>query len=178
MNAPMIETARLRLQPLTRADDQALHRLFTHPDVRRYLLEDEVVLPAWTASEIDRSMESFAKAGYGLWGLRRHGAPALLGFCGYRRFPDPHDVQLLYGLYPAYWSQGLATEAVCAVVRYGFEQLGLPGVAAAADVQNAASARVLEKAGLRPAARSPAGQERALRFFTLSRAGFFAHAPG
>jgi len=47
------------------------------------------------------------------------------------------------------WSQGYATEAAGAMVRAGFEQLGVGRIFSTCDVANLASARVLEKAGLR-----------------------------
>ena len=46
------------------------------------------------------------------------------------------------------WGIGYATEAARAMVRAGFEQLGLTRIFSTCDVANAASGRVLEKAGL------------------------------
>jgi RimJ/RimL family protein N-acetyltransferase len=46
------------------------------------------------------------------------------------------------------WGMGYATEAAQALVRAGFEQLGLSRISSTCDVANGASARVLEKAGL------------------------------
>jgi RimJ/RimL family protein N-acetyltransferase len=46
------------------------------------------------------------------------------------------------------WGMGYATEAARAMVRAGFEELGLTRIFATCDVANGASARVLEKAGL------------------------------
>ena len=47
------------------------------------------------------------------------------------------------------WGLGYATEGACALVRAGFDQLGVARIFATCDVANRASARVLEKAGLR-----------------------------
>ena len=47
-----------------------------------------------------------------------------------------------------WWRQGYATEAARAVVRYGFEALGLNRIHAHHMTKNPASGRVLEKAGL------------------------------
>lgn len=46
------------------------------------------------------------------------------------------------------WGMGYATEAARAMVRAGFEELDLTRIFSTCDVANAASARVLEKAGL------------------------------
>jgi [ribosomal protein S5]-alanine N-acetyltransferase len=45
------------------------------------------------------------------------------------------------------WGHGYATEALSTMVRFGFEQLSLSRIADSCDVQNVASARVMEKCG-------------------------------
>lgn len=47
-----------------------------------------------------------------------------------------------------FWSRGYATEAAKALLRFGFEQLGLRRISATCDSGNVASATVLTKAGL------------------------------
>ncbi|MEZ4737070.1 MAG: GNAT family N-acetyltransferase [Caldilineaceae bacterium] len=63
------------------------------------------------------------------------------------------------------WGQGYATEALRAMVRFGFEQLALNRLADGCDVENIASARVMEKCGFR------CEDERdGERFYALTRA--------
>ncbi len=52
-------------------------------------------------------------------------------------------------LHPHHWGQGYATEVAGLLLRMGFERLGFERVAATCDPENVASARVLEKTGLR-----------------------------
>jgi ribosomal-protein-alanine N-acetyltransferase len=47
------------------------------------------------------------------------------------------------------WGQGYATEALTEMLRFGFAQIGLRRIADSCDVDNSASARVMEKCGLR-----------------------------
>ena len=49
----------------------------------------------------------------------------------------------------AAWGHGYATEAARAWIAFGFASLDKHGIQAYCDVQNAASARVLEQAGMR-----------------------------
>jgi RimJ/RimL family protein N-acetyltransferase len=49
----------------------------------------------------------------------------------------------------AAWNQGYATEAACEVLRFAFHELGAHRVIAACHVENVASARVMEKLGMR-----------------------------
>ena len=55
-----------------------------------------------------------------------------------------------YGLLPAFWGKGYASEAVSAVVGWALSQPGVTRIEAETDPDNAASQRVLEKAGFLP----------------------------
>jgi ribosomal-protein-alanine N-acetyltransferase len=136
------------LTPLVPADTEALHQLWTQPGVRRYLWDDEVIAPERTAEIVQESAEMLAGGEAGLWGVRQHEAPALVGFTGYWYFFEPPQRQVLYGLDPSAWGRGLAAECARAMMRYGFETLGFDEVIAATDPPNEASVRVMEKAGL------------------------------
>jgi len=58
------------------------------------------------------------------------------------------NLELGYWLAPEHWGQGLATEAAQAMVVYGFEKLGAEAINSGHFVDNPASGRVLQKAGL------------------------------
>lgn len=59
------------------------------------------------------------------------------------------DVSFGYALLPAFWRQGLMSEAVSAMIRYSFDALGKRSLTATCASSNRASSGVLEKAGLR-----------------------------
>ena len=61
--------------------------------------------------------------------------------------------ELGYFLHPGVWNRGYATEAARLLVRFGFEDLLLRQIVATCDPRNVASARVLEKIGMRYARR-------------------------
>ena len=54
-----------------------------------------------------------------------------------------------YALARKYWGQGLMTEAVRAMLDYGFNTLHLNRIEARCDVENAGSWRVMEKVGMK-----------------------------
>ncbi|HMB91013.1 MAG TPA: GNAT family N-acetyltransferase [Rhodothermales bacterium] len=145
---PDIETARLHLRPYTRDDVDVLHRLWTDPDIRRYLLDDEIMPRSWVAEEIEGVLTAFDEHGWGQWAVLPRNENTVIGFCGYRPFHKPPELQLLYGITPAYWGQGLAPEAAHAMMRYGFEHLHFDQIIASTDAPNAASIRVMEKTGM------------------------------
>ncbi len=58
-----------------------------------------------------------------------------------------------YDLAPEHWGRGYATEATLAIVNFGFRELRLHRVSSWRIADNAASARVPERVGLRPEGR-------------------------
>ena len=74
----------------------------------------------------------------------------LIGSCGIRmRCAAAHEGDLGYELDPAFWGQGYATEAARTMVQFGFDYLGLHRIWSWCIAENVASARVLEKLGMR-----------------------------
>lgn len=169
--ARTLETARLTLRPIRRHEGDELLRIFRDPEVRRYLLDDEVVGVEWMEQEMDRSEDLFDRLGCGIWSIRRRGSEAIVGFAGFRHFFEPPGLQLLYGLLPEHWGRGLATEAAAAVVRHAFERLGFERVIAAADAPNEASVRVMERLGMEPFRENEAGGAGTVRY-AVDRAGW------
>lgn len=146
---PTLQTTRLVLRPYTVEFIDALHALWTDPHVRRYLWDD-VLIPRERAEETVR--ESIALAGrerLGQWIVTPRGQDTVIGFCGFLRRADGDAPELLYGLAPAWWGRGLATEAAHAALEYVFREIGAPRVTAATDPPNRASVRVMERVGMR-----------------------------
>ncbi len=81
--------------------------------------------------------------------IERREDAALVGAIGLRVEPDHARAELGYWVGVPYWNRGYATEAAAAVVRYGFEQLGLERIYAHHFVANPPSGRVLQKIGMR-----------------------------
>jgi RimJ/RimL family protein N-acetyltransferase len=171
MSPPPITTVRLRLTPACAADVVELHALWTTPAVRRFLWDDATIAPEVAAALVQRSSESFARRGFGLWVVRLRVAAPLIGFCGLRAPDKVPDPELLYGLAPVYWGQGLATEAGHAVLTYAFETLRLDRVSATTDALNVASDRVLQRVGMRVSHRETV-EGRETVFYVIARAAF------
>lgn len=74
----------------------------------------------------------------------------LIGNCGLRvSIPNPHEADIGYELDSHYWGRGYATEAAREMLRLGFEGFGLHRITADCLDENTASARVLERIGMR-----------------------------
>ncbi len=73
---------------------------------------------------------------------------AFIGGLGLAPEPRFNRAEVGYWLGEPYWGQGLATEALAAVLRFGFEELGLHKIYATHSAKNSASGRVMAKNGL------------------------------
>ena len=80
-----------------------------------------------------------------VWMIEKHEGAELVGSLAAR--PGVHGVNLGYLIAPAYWGEGFMVEALGPVVRWWLEQPDIYRVWATCDLENQASARVLEKAG-------------------------------
>lgn len=70
----------------------------------------------------------------------------VIGGAGLRRQSESSSVgNLGYAINPIFQGKGLATEAVQALMKFGFKDLGLQVIWATCDVQNSASYKVMEK---------------------------------
>ncbi len=150
---PRIETTRLMLRPFTSDDVDALHQLWIDPGVRKFLWDDSIITRETAVAVVESSLDNFVNHGFGFWTIQLKNDPELTGFVGLRHFNEDgveeREVEIVYGVAPAHWGGGIATEAARAVLRYGFEELSLDEIRAGADPPNAASFRVIEKLGMK-----------------------------
>lgn len=66
----------------------------------------------------------------------------------FRRDPENGVGEIGYILHPDYWGRGIATEVAEWLIGYGFSEQNLHRICATCDPANAASKKVLEKAGM------------------------------
>lgn len=144
---PVLTTVRLVLRPFTAADLDAAHAMWTAPAMRRYLWDDVVIGRDVAARVLRASSDDFAGRGFGLWRLHERESGELIGFCGCRTAAGP-EPELMYGVVPAWWGQGVAVEAGMAVLDHVFSAPGHSAVIAATDPPNLASLRVMQKLGM------------------------------
>lgn len=77
-------------------------------------------------------------------------AGQLIGNAGIRiKTAGGHEADIGYELDPQHWGRGYASEAARALLQFGFEHLRLHRISAHCLAENVASARVLEKLGMR-----------------------------
>lgn len=145
-----IETERLHLRLLTIADLEVHHRQITaNPYVMKTLPSARPLTWERGQAVLTNFIEHWQRHHFGLWAVVAKQQGELIGHCGLQWLQNTPEVELAYAIAPAYWNQGLTTEAARASVRFGFETLQLQRIVAIALTHNLASQRVMQKAGLK-----------------------------
>jgi len=148
-NKPSLETERLTLRPLTAEDA---------PDLKEWLGLDEIYT-YWgrKASKGERDPELlFIDARPWVkrkpsqdfnWGIVWKESGKVIGMLAIFDVQNQRMASVGYRLHPAYWRQGIVTEALRRAVDFVFSETELQRLEATADIRNVASLRVLEKCG-------------------------------
>jgi RimJ/RimL family protein N-acetyltransferase len=149
MSLTILRTEHILLRPWTRGDVDALHALWTLPEVRRYLWDDAVITRETAEQAVVSHLVTIEKRGIGYWALHiPPSASPIAGFCGFRFIDDGPDIELMYGLQPEHWGKGLATEASLAAVEYLWRSTEYERVYARTDPPNRKSVQVMQRLGM------------------------------
>jgi len=147
----ILETERMVMRRLVPGDLDALAALYTDPEIRRYFPEGTL-----TREQTREELEWFLNGHpehpeLGLWATILKSSGAFIGRCGLLPWTidGVDEVEIAYLIAKPWQRQGLGTEAAQALVRHGFETLGLKRLIALVDPENEASIKTAKKAGLR-----------------------------
>ncbi|MEG4580856.1 GNAT family N-acetyltransferase [Microcoleus sp. MON1_C5] len=142
-----IETARLYLRQFTPDDLDDLYRIYSDPEIMKYL--SGVRTREATEIAIYTMLKRWEENNFGMWAVVHKIDGKMIGRCGLCFLDGTSEVELGYALDKVYWNQGLATEASLASLNYGFEILKLDRIVAIARPENIASQRVIQKVGMK-----------------------------
>jgi RimJ/RimL family protein N-acetyltransferase len=145
-----IETPRLRLRALREDDTGVLARIFSDPAVVRYSGGRSPTVEEVRDGIRKHISSHYSDHGFGLLAAELRETEEVVGRVGFltTEIDESADAELHYHLAPGAWGNGLATEAVRAVLDWGFGDRHLSRVIAAIHPDNHASRRVAEKCGL------------------------------
>jgi [ribosomal protein S5]-alanine N-acetyltransferase len=147
---PRLETERLVLRAVDPDGDlEALFDLFADPEVARFTDTGPFTDPAEAVEVVEWIAGLFASRRGLRWAItERDRGDVMIGTCGFNRWHRwNNSAEIGYDLARRCWGRGVMTEAVRAMVRFGFERMALNRVEADVTVGNEASARVLDRLG-------------------------------
>jgi RimJ/RimL family protein N-acetyltransferase len=158
MLAPMLRptfplrTERLLLRPFREDDLEALYAMQSREDVTRYLYWGPRT-PDEARHMLERLMRMTAiddDSGALRLAALLPDSGVLIGDFSLQHVSREHKQgEIGFIVHPDHHGQGYATEAAKVLLRLGFEELGLHRIVGRCDARNAASARLMERLGMR-----------------------------
>ncbi|WP_375750502.1 GNAT family N-acetyltransferase [Vibrio sp. HN007] len=145
MKAPVLETSRFTIRAFEKTDLSTFAEYRAQESVSRY--------QTWTDYSYEQALAFFERMDYthfadnGLWfqlAIASKTSNELLGDVALH-FIDNEQIEIGFTIAPKHQKQGVATEAVYAVLDYLFNTLNKHRVIATTDARNAASYQLLEK---------------------------------
>lgn len=147
----VLTTDRVILRRLHEGDLEAFVAIRNDPEVARY--QSWNALDQATAQAFIAEMSRAAPGVPGEWfqfAIARRATDELIGDCALlRKGEDPRQAEIGFTLARHAQGQGLATEAVTALLAYLFQEHKIHRVVAICDVRNSGSIRLLERVGMR-----------------------------
>ena len=147
---PEIVTRRLLLLKMLKRDAADMYEYAKRSDVTEYLLWEPHDTELYTYKYLSYIQSRYRAGDFYDWAITRRDSGKMIGTCGFTRINgEANSAEVGYVINPSFWGCGLATEAVAAIVRFGFEELHLHRIEARYMVGNDRSRRVMEKLGMK-----------------------------
>lgn len=149
----VLETERLLLRHLCREDLEDLAALGANPEFTRFFGGPQPIEVARerVAVYLERVSAEYASTGTGFYATIYRPEGRFIGRCGllWQEIDGARELEIAYGIAPAYWGRGLATEAARALKEYAFRRYDVPRLISLVHPENIASRRVAWKNGMR-----------------------------
>ena len=167
-----LNTERMILRRFTEADADLLIALDADPEVMRHITAGRPTAPDEIRQQwLPQVIQQYEREqGLGFWAAIRRHDREFLGWFHLRPTGQRDQLEIGYRLKRSAWGQGYATEGCRGLVHKALFEQGARQVVASALTANAASIRVMEKAGMKfqttfLETRFPGLDQRAIRYY-------------
>ena len=144
-----IETDRLTLRRLTLKDADDMFQYSADPEVARHVLWDAHTSVGDTRAFIRFCMRRYRAGEPASLGIALKASDKVIGTIGFMDINCQHmSAEVGYSLARTYWDLGIMTEALSALIAFGFEEMRLHRIEAQHEVNNPASGAVMRKVGM------------------------------
>ena len=146
---PALDTPRLRLRKLTMQDATDIFRYSRDTQVARHVLWDAHRTIGDSRAYLRYMLRRYRQREAASWGIEYRATGQIIGTIGFMWIQtDNSAAEVGYSLSRDYWNRGLMTEALQAVIDYGFGRLNLNRIEAQHETTNPASGAVMLKCGM------------------------------
>lgn len=96
-------------------------------------------------------MDNFRRRSGIRWGITLRGDDKLIGSAGFYKWiqPERYQAEMGYDLNPAFWDKGIMTEALTAIIHYGFDHMGLHRIEVLISHHNRRSQKLVRELGFK-----------------------------
>jgi [ribosomal protein S5]-alanine N-acetyltransferase len=146
-----LQTERLKLTELSLTDLAQIHQLHSLPETDEFntlgipgtIQTTELLLSEWIKQQTLIPRQSY------IFCIKFPETDQFIGLMALQTGkPNYKIAEVWYKIHPDHWKRGYTTEALIKLLEFGFTDLGLHRIEAGCAVENMASIRVLEKAGM------------------------------
>lgn len=146
-----LTTANLQIRLISPLDIESIHQLLSIPEVDQFntlgipadIQETTQIIESWLLANNQKEITNYNFA------IELTDSKTFIGLLGLKLWPKKNSrAEVWYKLHPNHWRKGYATEALNALLDYGFNHLQLQRIQAGCAVDNIGSIKVLEKVGM------------------------------
>lgn len=146
---PVLETDRLRLRKLTMHDAQDIFDYSSDSQVAQHVLWEAHRSIGESRAYLRYMLRKYRACEPASWGIEWKETGRIIGTIGFMWIQsDNAAAEVGYSLSRAFWNRGVMTEALRAVIHYGFSTLRLNRIEAIHELDNPASGAVMRKCGM------------------------------
>lgn len=150
MPFPELNTERLLLRKLEKADASCIFRLRNNAQVNEYLDRPLALTLDDAEHFIDNILNGIQAQKWFYWAIERKTDRQMIGtICLWNISESECKAEIGYELLPEYQGKGIMSEASGKIIEYGFSKLQLKTIEAYTHPDNERSVKLLEKAGFR-----------------------------
>jgi len=147
---PILETERLYLRPVSPRDAQDVFEYASDEEMTRYTLWSRHLSLEDSRFFIEQILGSYAAGKPAPWAVVRRENNQMIGTTGFIHWYPAHArAEIGYAISRKFWGNGYATEASRCALEFGFTKMMCNRIEAVCNVPNTASARVMEKIGMK-----------------------------
>jgi ribosomal-protein-alanine N-acetyltransferase len=144
---PVLTTDRLLLREIVPGDIDHVFRGLSHPEVIKHYAVSYNTLEA-TQEQMDWYTNMIKKDSGRCWAICSADNAIFYGVATLVFWEKAHRrAETGYWIFPEFWGNGIVSEAMQAIIDFGFNEMNLHRIAAESEDDNAASIAVLKKLG-------------------------------
>ncbi|NGX83852.1 GNAT family N-acetyltransferase [Aequorivita sp. KMM 9714] len=148
---PILKTERLHLRKINLSDVDRIHYFRSDEEITKFIKRSEPQTFETAVAHIKNISSQLKKNQSITWGITLQDSTELIGsICLWNFSEDKKTAEVGYDLDPKFQGKGFMSEALKAVLNYGFTQRGFETIVAYTDYRNIPSKNLLKRFGFIP----------------------------